>query len=165
VERICFTFPLEPGREDEYKRRHDEIWPELVDAIREAGIRNYSLFRRGLQVIAYAECHPDAATAFGKVGSTDVNRRSAESFEDVIDRLVDEEGQPFRADEVWQLDQLDSARLRSSVATGSSLPLCALRYAASRISTVRAPSSPGAQSRASLPSARSTRAFGGPSQS
>jgi L-rhamnose mutarotase len=72
--------------------------------MRDAGIRNYSLFRRDLQVIAYAECHPDAATAFGKVGATDVNRRWAEWFEGVIDRLVDEEGQLFRADEVWHLD-------------------------------------------------------------
>ena len=55
-------------------------------------------------MIAYAECHPDAATAFGKVGATDVNRRWAEWFEGVIDRLVDEEGQLFRADEVWHLD-------------------------------------------------------------
>ena len=104
MERICFTFQLRPGREDEYRRRHDEIWPELVEAIRDAGIRNYSLFRRELQVIAYAECHPDAATAFGKVAATDVNRRWAESFADVIDRLVDERGQLFRAEEVWHLE-------------------------------------------------------------
>jgi L-rhamnose mutarotase len=104
MERICFTFQLKPGREDEYKRRHDEIWPELVEAIRDAGIRNYSLFRRELQVIAYAECHPDAETAFGKVAATDVNRRWSKSFADVIDRLADERGQLFRAEEVWHLE-------------------------------------------------------------
>jgi L-rhamnose mutarotase len=104
MERICFTFEIKPGTEDEYKRRHDEIWPELVEAIREAGIRNYTLFRRGLRITAYAECHPDAATAFGKVGATDVNRRWATWFEDVIERLTDEQGNLFGADEVWHLD-------------------------------------------------------------
>jgi L-rhamnose mutarotase len=104
MERVCFTFQLKPGTEAEYKRRHDEIWPELVAAIEDAGISNYSLFRRGLQVIAYCECEPDAATAFGKVGATEVNRRWAEWFEDTIEALVDEQGDLFWADEVWHLD-------------------------------------------------------------
>jgi L-rhamnose mutarotase len=104
MERICFTFELRPGTEDEYKRRHDEIWPELVAAIREAGIRNYSLFRRGTRVIAYAECEPDAATAFARVGATDVDRRWSEWFEGLIVELVDADGNLFRADEVWHLD-------------------------------------------------------------
>lgn len=104
MERICFTFELHPGMEAEYKRRHDEIWPELVEAIQEAGIRNYTLFRRDTSVIAYAECHPDAATAFGKVGATDVNARWAAWFEDVILRLTDDAGELMRADEVWHLD-------------------------------------------------------------
>lgn len=104
VERICFTFALKPGTEDEYKRRHDEIWPELVAAIQAAGIRNYTLFHRGLQITAYAECHPDAATAFGKVGASDVNLRWATWFEEVIEQLTDEDGNLFRADEVWHLD-------------------------------------------------------------
>ena len=37
VERICFTFELRPGTEEEYKRRHYEIWPKLVEAILAAG--------------------------------------------------------------------------------------------------------------------------------
>jgi L-rhamnose mutarotase len=76
----------------------------MIEAIQKAGIRNYSLFRRGLQVTAYAECHPDAATAFGKIGASDVNARWAAWFEDVIEQLTDEQGELFRADEVWHLD-------------------------------------------------------------
>jgi len=104
MERYCFTFRLRPGMEDEYRRRHDEIWPELVEALRDAGVRNYTLFRRERQVIAYCECHPDAATAFGKVGATDVNRRWSAYFEDTIEALADDEGNLFVAGEVWHLD-------------------------------------------------------------
>lgn len=104
MERICFTFEIRPGTEDEYKRRHDEAWPELVETIQDASIRNYTLFRRGTQVVAYAECHPDVATAFGKVGATEVNARWAKWFEDVIVALADEQGNFFRAEEVWHLD-------------------------------------------------------------
>src|SRR5690349_8686791 len=104
MERICFTFEIYPGKEAEYKRRHDEIWPELVTVIQDAGIKNYNLFRRGTQIIAYAECHPDVATAFGKVGATEVNARWARWFEDVIVKLADDQGNLFRAEEVWHLD-------------------------------------------------------------
>ena len=100
----AFRMQLKPGMAEEYRRRHDEIWPELVEAIKDAGISNYTLFRRGLQVIAYAECEPDVAAAFGKVGATEVNARWAAWFEDVIVALTDESGNLFRAEEVWHLD-------------------------------------------------------------
>lgn len=104
MERLCFTFTIRPGTEDEYQRRHDEIWPELVEAISESGFTNYSLFRRDLQVTAYAECVPDVATVFGRLGSYEVNQRWSVWFEDVIDSLTDAEGNVYRADEVWHLD-------------------------------------------------------------
>ncbi|CAN5790594.1 L-rhamnose mutarotase [soil metagenome] len=104
MERLCFTFTIKPGTEDEYRRRHDEIWPELVEAITAAGFRNYSLFRRGLQVIAYAECVPDVDAAFGSLAGADVNRRWSEWFTDIIDSLTDDDGNIHRAQEVWHLD-------------------------------------------------------------
>ncbi len=62
MQRACFTFEIHPDKADEYKKRHDEIWPELVEEIQKAGLKNYTLFRRGTQVIAYVEAHPDVAT-------------------------------------------------------------------------------------------------------
>lgn len=35
---------LLPGHEVEYKKRHDEIWPELVEALKSAGVSDYSIF-------------------------------------------------------------------------------------------------------------------------
>jgi L-rhamnose mutarotase len=35
---------LFPGKVQEYKKRHDEIWPELRDLLKSAGIRDYSIF-------------------------------------------------------------------------------------------------------------------------
>jgi L-rhamnose mutarotase len=104
MERLCFTFDIRPGTEAEYKRRHDEIWPELVADIGDAGIRNYTLFRRGTQVIAYAECHPAVATALRKLGGSEANARWSTWFEDIIPQLTDEQGNLFRAEEVWHLD-------------------------------------------------------------
>jgi len=44
MERVAFTMKLKPGYEEEYKRRHDAIWPELEAVLSEAGISDYSIF-------------------------------------------------------------------------------------------------------------------------
>lgn len=43
MEKYAFRMRLNPGQEDEYRRRHDEIWPDLVALLREAGIEDYSI--------------------------------------------------------------------------------------------------------------------------
>ncbi len=42
-ERYVFRMRLNPGAEDEYQRRHDEIWPELVELLGQAGVSDYSI--------------------------------------------------------------------------------------------------------------------------
>jgi L-rhamnose mutarotase len=44
METIAFRMTLNPGMRDEYERRHREIWPELVAALHEAGVRDYRIF-------------------------------------------------------------------------------------------------------------------------
>ena len=43
-ERVGFRMRLHPGKAEEYRRRHDAIWPELVDLLHEAGVRDYAIF-------------------------------------------------------------------------------------------------------------------------
>lgn len=43
-EKIAFKMKLHSGKLEEYRRRHDEIWPELVEALHEAKIRDYSIY-------------------------------------------------------------------------------------------------------------------------
>ena len=104
MERICFTFDIYAGKEAEYKKRHDEIWPELVTALQECGFRNYSIFRRVLTVVGYLEAHPDSATVFAKLSAYEVNAKWAEWFKDVIVNLADSQGNLMKLDEVWHLE-------------------------------------------------------------
>ncbi len=43
LEKIAFTMRLHPGKAEEYQRRHDAIFPELVDLLHEAGVSDYSI--------------------------------------------------------------------------------------------------------------------------
>ena len=42
--RAAFTMQLKPGFEEEYKKRHDEIWPELSEELTKAGVSEYSIY-------------------------------------------------------------------------------------------------------------------------
>lgn len=44
MEKIAFRMFLNPGQAEEYKRRHDDIWPELVVLLHDAGVADYSIF-------------------------------------------------------------------------------------------------------------------------
>ena len=44
MKRNAFKMKLTSGNVEEYKKRHDEIWPELVKELQEAGISDYSIF-------------------------------------------------------------------------------------------------------------------------
>ena len=41
---VAFKMKLKPGFEEEYKRRHDAIWPELSKLIKDSGVSDYSIF-------------------------------------------------------------------------------------------------------------------------
>ena len=75
MERVCFLLRVRPDRLDEYRARHREVWPEMLDALRETGWRNYSLFLRddGL-LVGYLECE-DFEAAVAAMEDRDVNAR------------------------------------------------------------------------------------------
>ncbi len=82
--RIAFTITLNPGADPvEYKRRHDEIWPEMLAALRGAGIHNYSIFLHGSTLFAYLECD-DFARMAATLASDPVNARWQEYMRDMI---------------------------------------------------------------------------------
>lgn len=42
--RVCFLLKVRPRKLDEYKERHANVWPEMLEALRQSGWQNYSLF-------------------------------------------------------------------------------------------------------------------------
>ena len=75
MERVCWTMRVRPDKLGEYKARHREVWPEMLEALRRTGWSNYSLFLDddGL-LIGYLETE-DFAAAQAAMDATDVNAR------------------------------------------------------------------------------------------
>lgn len=106
MERVCFTLQVKPERLDEYVLRHRTVWPEMLEALRECGWRNYSLFLRpdGL-LIGYLETE-DFELALAQMGEREVNgrwqREMAEFFSNAGESAPDRAMK--KIDEVFHLD-------------------------------------------------------------
>ena len=55
MQRIAFLMHIQPGTEEEYQRRHAQVWPEMLAELKAAGCHDYSIYRLGLQLFAYLE--------------------------------------------------------------------------------------------------------------
>ena len=105
MQRVAFILKVKQDMIEEYKRRHAHVWPEMLQALRETGWHNYSLFMRpdGL-LFGYLET-PDFERAREEMAKRDVNdrwqREMAPFFESLSGR-PDEAMQPL--EEVFHLD-------------------------------------------------------------
>jgi L-rhamnose mutarotase len=76
MQRVAFTFKIKPELKVEYKKAHDEIWPEMASAIKNAGISNYSIyFRKDGTLFAYLEVEGDFKKQMEKLSKLEVNAR------------------------------------------------------------------------------------------
>jgi L-rhamnose mutarotase len=75
MKRVCFVLQVKPECVEEYKRSHREVWPEMLDALRETGWSNYSLFLRpdGM-LVGYLETE-DFERARSEMAKREVNKR------------------------------------------------------------------------------------------
>jgi L-rhamnose mutarotase len=106
VERVCFLGRVRTERLEEYRERHERVWPEMLDALREAGWGNYSLFLTpdGL-LVGYLETE-DYQAALDRMARTGVNERwqaeMAPFFAELNSRPPDQGFQ--RIGEIFHLD-------------------------------------------------------------
>ena len=105
VQRVAFRLRVRPERLAEYKQLHQEVWPELLDDMRAASIRNYSIFADGPDLFGYLECD-DWAVATEALARSDANRRWQELMSDYLATPVDPKAAtPLRLlEEVFRMD-------------------------------------------------------------
>ena len=106
MKRVCFLLKVRAEKVDAYRARHAEVWPEMLDALRATGWRNYSLFlRRDGLLVGYVETD-DFAKAREEMKAHPVNARwQAEMspfFEEMGDGGADDAMIPLA--EVFHLD-------------------------------------------------------------
>lgn len=103
MQRIAFTMQLKPGYEEEYQRRHDKIWPEMVTVLHQAGISNYSIFldEATLRLFAYLEVNDEYDANW--IPRQPIVRKWWDMMSDIMDTNPDHSPVQFPLREVFYL--------------------------------------------------------------
>jgi L-rhamnose mutarotase len=102
TQRTAFVLRVRPDKVEEYVRAHRNVWPEMRDALRAAGIRNYTIFRDGDQMFGYFEAD-DLAAAQRHLRQQEVSTRWQDAMAELLERRVPDGGPPA-LEEIFRLD-------------------------------------------------------------
>lgn len=102
TQRTAFVLRVRPEKVEEYIRAHRDVWPEMLDALRGAGIRNYTIFRHGNQMFGYFEAD-DLAAAERYLAQQDVSTRWQDAMAEFLELRVPDGGPPA-LEEIFRLD-------------------------------------------------------------
>ena len=84
MERFAWKARVLDGKIDAYKKRHDEIWPELVAVLKKAAISNYTIWHSNGELFGYFECEKGIAFAEETQAKSEVVDRWNEYMKDVM---------------------------------------------------------------------------------
>ena len=101
--QYCWLRELRPGTEEEYVRRHRELWPEMKEAIHAAGIRDYHIYLHGLQVIGVFQTDDLEATLEFQKSNEAMGRWAAHNKELFQPQSATPPGRMPLVQEVWHL--------------------------------------------------------------
>lgn len=91
MERVAWKGRIKPGCKEEYIRRHDAIWPEMTALLKEAGIRDYTIFANGNELFGYYECEKGLSFAQRAQAGSAVVDHWNEYMRDVLELEMDPE--------------------------------------------------------------------------
>ena len=102
TQRSAFALRVRPDKIDEYVAAHRSVWPDMLQALRDAGIRNYSIFRDGNQVFGYFESD-DLEGAGAYLAVQEVCGRWQDAMAELLEERVPDAG-PAALEEIFRLD-------------------------------------------------------------
>ena len=83
MEKYAWRGKIVPGMQEEYKKRHDNIWPEMKEVLADAGIVNYSIWMQGEELFGYYECEKGVEYAAKVQAESSVVKKWDEYMKDI----------------------------------------------------------------------------------
>lgn len=106
VHRFAFKMFLKPGMEKEYERRHAQLWPELKQQIKDAGVSNYSIYwdKDTNILFGYQEVADGAANSQDVSAADEITLRWWDYMKDLMETNPDNSPVTVPIQEVFHLD-------------------------------------------------------------
>ena len=104
MKRFAFKMKLKQGFRDEYKKRHDEIWPELAELIRSTGISDYSIFLDEETHILFAVQKQSGTASSQDLGENPIVKKWWAYMSDIMETNPDNSPFTVPLEEVFYLE-------------------------------------------------------------
>lgn len=104
MERLAFKMYLNHGQKEEYKRRHNELWPELRELLKEAGVSEYSIFLDGETNTLFAFQKVSGEGGSQDLGQTEMVQKWWEFMADVMKTNPDNSPVTVPLEEVFYME-------------------------------------------------------------
>ncbi|MCK5673662.1 MAG: L-rhamnose mutarotase [Spirochaetales bacterium] len=102
--RVVFKMKLKPGFKEEYKKRHDELWPELKTLLKEQGVSNYSIFFDEETNILFGVQEQEGDSSSQDLGSLEIVQKWWAYMADIMETNPDNSPVTISMEEVFYME-------------------------------------------------------------
>ncbi|HET9572019.1 MAG TPA: L-rhamnose mutarotase [Bacteroidales bacterium] len=103
MQRIAFKMKMLPGMKAEYKKRHDEVWPEIVELIKKSGISDYAIFLDEETNILFGVQKVEGNVGSQDLGGDEITKKWWAYMADIMETNPDNSPVTVYLDEVFYL--------------------------------------------------------------
>ena len=104
MKRVAFKMKLKPGYKAEYIKRHDEVWPGIVELIKRSGISDYSIFLDDETNILFGVQKVSGDVSSQDLGAVEIQQKWWDYMSDIMEVNPDKSPVTIHLDEVFYLD-------------------------------------------------------------
>lgn len=104
MQRLAFKMHLKAGQKEEYKKRHDEIWPELKQLLKDAGVSEYSIFLDEETNLLFAFQKVSGEGGSQDLGQTKIVQKWWDYMADIMDVNLDNSPVSIPLEEVFYME-------------------------------------------------------------
>ncbi len=104
IRRFGFKMKLNPGLKEEYRKRHNEIWPELRNLLKKEGIGNYSIFLDEESGTLFAYQEQSGGSSSQDLGSNEVVKRWWKYMADIMETNPDNSPVSIPLEQVFYME-------------------------------------------------------------
>lgn len=102
--KIAFKMKLKPGFREEYKKRHDQIWPELKELLKQNGVSDYTIFLDEETNILFGVQQQSGSQSSQDLGTTEIVKKWWAYMADIMDTNSDNSPVTTSLVEVFHMD-------------------------------------------------------------
>ena len=104
MQRLAFKMHLNQGQKEEYKKRHDEIWPELKKLLKDAGVSEYSIFLDDETNTLFAFQKVSGNAGSQNLGETEIVQKWWKYMSDIMKTNADNSPVTVELEEVFYME-------------------------------------------------------------